>query len=477
MGSDDLDPRFLALSLRALVEELPYDVWIRDVNDNLVYANDALQRRWGQDVLGRTVRTSGVKANVAETWRATNARVLAGETVRDEVVYALGGESRTFVGVVAPIRDEAGIVGTVGINVDVTGEKRARAEAAQLGQLLRDVFTSAPVAIGIRAVRGEDLVHIEDNPRAAALLGSSPDALRGRSERELGVPPDQTERMIARLREARSAGGPASIDLTFADADGSVRVLEGKVIAIDDPDEERYAFVAEDVSELRRLQSGLIRAERLASLGTLSASIGHEIGTSAAVALGQLELSMKLVEQGSPSDAVLEGLRDARRALMRAVGVLRDMRALAVGATLGSEACDVGSAIDTVKDVLRRELARHATLHEARTGGARVAMSHSRLVQILLNLVRNAIEAFGEGRGSIRVEVSRPTEQRVRIEVVDDGPGLPPELRERLFEPFVSTKAEGTGLGLLATLAGGRLEALGRPGGGTCMRLEVPAAT
>jgi C4-dicarboxylate-specific signal transduction histidine kinase len=287
--------------------------------------------------------------------------------------------------------------------------------------------------------------------------------------------------MIARFRDARAAGGPVSFDLTHTEHDGTVRTLEGKAIAIDDPDEERYAFVAEDVSELHRLRSGLIRADRLASLGTLSASIGHEIGTAAAVALGRLEISLKLIQGGQTPAAVLAELQEAQAALVRAIGVLRDMRALAVGATLGSETCDVGAAIDSVKDVLRSEITRHATVHEARIEGAQVAMSHSRLVQVLLNLVRNAIESFGEGRGTLWIDVSRPSPDRVRVAIADDGPGMTDELREKLFEPFVSTKSEGTGLGLyvcslLTRLAGGSISAPARDGGGTCVCVELPAA-
>lgn len=480
-GDDEIDIRFLAFSLRALVEQLPYDVWIRDENDKVLFANAAAQRHWSSSV-GGTVDESGLQSTVAKTWRVTNARALAGETVRDEVVYALDGVPRTFIGVVTPVRDDTEIRGTVGINVDVTGEKRALAEAQKLGQLLRDVFTSATVAIGLRAVHGDDLFHVEDNPRAAALLGSSPEALRGRSDRELGVPQERTRETIARFREARQARGPVSIELAYRDRDGALRTLEGKAIAIEDPDDERYSFVAEDVSELRQLRTGLIRADRLASLGTLSASIGHEIGTSAAVALGQLEMTIRRMEQGGARpEEMLEGLREAHGALLRAVGVLRDMRALALGATYGSEVADLDSAIDAVKDVLRRDLDRQVTLHETRLPGLEVAISHSRLVQILLNLVRNAIEAFGEGRGTLWIEVSRPLPDRVRVDIGDDGPGLPAGLRHRLFEPFSSTKTEGTGLGLyvcnlLATVAGGSVEALPRASGGTWMRLELPTA-
>ena len=358
MGDDEnrIDDRHLAVALKTLVEELPFDVWVRDAEDNMIFANAALRRRW-PGVMGRTVDTAAITSSVAETWRTTNARALAGEAVKDEVVYDLDGGNHTVIGVVTGVRDADGRArGTVGINVDVTGERRARAEAHRLGQL--------------------------------------------------------------------------------------------------------------------------------ASLGTLSASIGHEIGTSAAVALGHLEIVMKLVERGGPTAELVAGLREAQRSLLRAVAVLRDMRALAMGATLGSESCDVGATLDAMKSVLGRELEGDVTLHERRLDGVEVAISQSRLLQILLNLVRNAVDAFAGSRGTIEIEVSAPSPDRIRIDVLDDGPGPSPELRERLFEPFLSTKSEGTGLGLyvcnlLVTAARGTIQALPREGGrrGLRMRVELPFAS
>lgn len=481
--SDDseIDEKLLARALRTLVDRLPFDVWIRDTDDKALFVNEATRRRWAS-VAGNTVASTDVNSDIAARWRSNNARALAGETVEDEAVYWIAGRPHTFIGVITSFADETGVRGTVGMNVDVTGERRAQAEAHGLGRLLRDVFTSAPVAMGIRAVRNDDLVHVEDNPCAAALMGSTPEALRGRSERELDVPSEQIARTLARFREARRARGPVTFELSYTDEDGAVRSFEGKAIAIEDPDEERYAFVAADEAELRRLQSGLIRADRLASLGTLSASIGHEIATSAGVALGELELSTKLLEQGSPAHEVLPKLRDAQRALIRAVGVIRDMRALAVGATLGTETCEVASAIDMLSDVLRREIPAHIAFQQICPKGLTVAMSHSRLVQTLLNLVRNAIEALGPTAGKVGVEVSALSDGRIRVDVVDDGPGIPPTVRSKLFQPLVSTKVDGTGLGLyvcslLVTASGGAIDVLSSEGGGVRMRLDLPAAT
>lgn len=94
---------------------------------------------------------------------------------------------------------------------------------------------------------------------------------------------------------------------------------------------------------------------------------------------------------------------------------------------------------------------------------------------------RNAVESLGEERGNVWVYVTQPTMSTVQIDVSDDGPGLDQKLRERIFEPFVTTKSTGTGLGLyvsrmLVTRANGSIVALDREGGGLLMRVTLPTA-
>ena len=111
-----------------------------------------------------------------------------------------------------------------------------------------------------------------------------------------------------------------------------------------------------------------------------------------------------------------------------------------------------------------------------------VALDSVGLQQIVLNLVRNAREAVAERQGHIRI-ATRAVEQGVEITVADDGPGVPAEIRERLFTPFASGKATGSGLGLwlsrrLATRVGGSLDLIDNEGSteGATFRLRLPLA-
>jgi C4-dicarboxylate-specific signal transduction histidine kinase len=258
------------------------------------------------------------------------------------------------------------------------------------------------------------------------------------------------------------------------------RTLAGTVIALEHEPEERYAFVLDDVTELRALQASVVRAEQLAVVGTLSASIGHEIANPAMYAQIHLQFALERAIEEGASTPLLDDLKTAAAGLGQVITLLRDLRTLSMDAMPASEVTELAPALQSVLDLVRPTLGSVA-LHVSAVDVPEVVGSRGRLVQVLINLVRNAIESVGERQGNVWVDVSQPTSTTVQIDVSDDGPGLAPELRERVFEPFVTTKQTGTGLGLyvsrmLVTRANGSIVALDREGGGLLMRVVLPTA-
>src|SRR3569623_1570301 len=127
------------LSSRALyqatIESLPFDFWARDREGYCVSQNRATREHWG-NLLDRRPEDMELPADVIETWLANNRRALAGEIVRGDVDYMLGGELRHIQNVLAPIRQGDAIVGTLGVNIDLTDLRRAEADRRRLERRL-----------------------------------------------------------------------------------------------------------------------------------------------------------------------------------------------------------------------------------------------------------------------------------------------------------------------------------------------------
>jgi two-component system NtrC family sensor kinase len=229
----------------------------------------------------------------------------------------------------------------------------------------------------------------------------------------------------------------------------SVRSMTEKLIA-------EEATLILKVDELTQTQAQLVRSERMASVGRLAAGLAHEIGNPIAALLGMQDL---LLDGDLPPDAQRDFVQRMRRETERIHSVVRDLldfarpeKTLDAG-TGAAEPADVRSAIEDVTALVRMQSGFREMRIEIDVAGApRVALAAPRLTQVLLNLVLNASAALASAKRLLgRVTVrARPDAGRVRIEVEDDGPGVALEVRDRLFEPFVTTKqvGEGTGLGL-----------------------------
>lgn len=270
------------------------------------------------------------------------------------------------------------------------------------------------------------------------------------------------------------------------DADGSIAGLAG---------------LSNDVSQVRKLQASAIQHDRAIALGTLAASVAHEINNPLTYMLGHLDLlggELAALEARLPAleepqrrelfsiaARMREALETTRAGTERIAGITRELGSFSHPASDDNAAVDVRAVVNSVLKLVRKEVEARALLHLALRETAPLRGNASRLVQVILNLVVNALQALPEGRpGENQIWVSTRNEgEDVVIEVADSGPGVPAAERERIFEPFVTTKdvGQGSGLGLfvcrnIVTGFGGRVQVDDRPGGGARFRVVLPAA-
>lgn len=261
-------------------------------------------------------------------------------------------------------------------------------------------------------------------------------------------------------------------------ASGEVFPIELSVTEVDLGETARYGAFIRDISDKIGLQERLLERERLAAIGTTAASFAHEIGNP----LNSMYMHAQLLERRLARTEDVDPRVHANVAALlgetrRLSHLLDEFRALARRHRLSVVPTDI---ISLVRDVLVTETpslnARSITVQSELPPMLRTSfIDAEKIRQVLLNLVKNASEAMPEG-GRLQLRVVESA-TRVRIEVEDDGCGMPRDIDP--FEPFVTTKPDGTGLGLPVALQivqahGGTLHHEPASGGGTVFALELP---
>ncbi|GAB6063850.1 two-component system sensor histidine kinase NtrB [Deferrisoma palaeochoriense] len=231
-----------------------------------------------------------------------------------------------------------------------------------------------------------------------------------------------------------------------------------------------------DVTKEARAEEALTRAQRMESLGRLAAGLAHEFKNLLMTIQGNAEL---LELHGAEGESGAKRLERIVSACQRASDLAHRVLAFGRGTPPQRQTVGLGSLAHRVAELARPALPKGVDLRLTEAPGPTVEADPSGLEQVLLNLLLNAGEAAG-GAGTIEVRVGE-AQGEAWIEVADDGPGMAPEVAERVFEPFFTTKGEGkgTGLGLAVVYGivrdhGGAIELDTAPGRGARFRVRLP---
>jgi light-regulated signal transduction histidine kinase (bacteriophytochrome) len=245
-------------------------------------------------------------------------------------------------------------------------------------------------------------------------------------------------------------------------------------------------------ARLRELQAELLHVSRLSAAGEMAAALAHELHQPLTAVASAVQAAQSILASSSAARriraAMQEALDLAAEQSLRAGQIVRRLRAFVAK----------GEAEMRPED-LRRLVEEAAGLALVGTKDSGVAVSFRfhpalppvladrvQIQQVLVNLIRNAMEAMAEAeesgtrRRELVVAAAAPGSDSIEVSVADTGPGLPDDVAGRIFEPFVTTKREGMGVGLsicqsIVAEHGGSLEAAPRPGGGTVFRAVLPA--
>lgn len=361
----------------------------------------------------------------------------------------------------------------------------------QLAAELSDSYTGLQRRVAelqgeLAEARSDRLRHLAEKERLAERLGQLLEALPGAvvvldddaivrevnelARRWLGEPliGIAWPRVAARALRLGASGNPSLVDGRPLGL--STRELEagsGSVILITDE------------TDTRRLEQAASRNERLAAMGEMVARLAHQIRTPLTSALLYLShitnRSVAVSEHGALADKGVGCLRRLER-------MVNDMLVFARGGSDASEPVLAETLLADLRAAVTPQLVDSGVrlILSDRSGGAGLQGHREALLSVLLNLVDNALLACGDG-GTVKVTTALDDHDRLEIGVADDGPGIDSAVQARMFEPFFTTRPQGTGLGLAVVRAvvdgyGGEIEVDSSAEAGTRITLKLPRA-
>jgi C4-dicarboxylate-specific signal transduction histidine kinase len=345
-----------------------------------------------------------------------------------------------------------------------------------LSDELRRVNVELPMGeglIGRVALTGQarrvDDVGVTDDLLPAARAAVTTDGIRG----FVCVPIRARHRILGTLSLGRQT------EDRFTDEEVALLECVADQIGLALDNARLYGEINRQLDDLRRAQIEVVKAERLSAVNGLAAGVAHEINNPLTIIMAQLHL----MGQAPMSTQVEEALTVIDAAAKRAASIVRDLILFAEHRPPRRSRCQVA---EQIREVVAFEEARleseGISVQTNLEPVPDIWADHHHLQEVLLHVIQNAqyamVEAHGGGVLTIKTTM---VESGVRIEVGDDGPGIPPEHLPRIFNPFFTTKQPGDGRGLglsvahsIVTEHGGRMWAENRPDGGALFTIDLP---
>ena len=278
------------------------------------------------------------------------------------------------------------------------------------------------------------------------------------------------------------------LELRIAHRAGHHVPIEALLVRTEWDNAPAVVLIARDVSGRRQIQSQSIKTDRLAAVGTLAAGVAHEINNPLAYVLLNLQYLIREIPKLGTSDdrigQLVERLREARHGAERVSAIVRDLRTFSRTDEESVGAVELRRVLLSAIKVARSQLMDRGQIIEILDDVPMVRGNASRLEQVFLNLLINAIQALSgtsPEANVIRIRVARAGDYVVVVEISDTGVGIAPGDLDRVFDPFFTTKPVGlgTGLGLpichsIITKMGGAISATSEVGKGSTFKIKLP---
>lgn len=338
----------------------------------------------------------------------------------------------------------------------------------------------------------DEFGHVRVYNRACeTLFGYKPDEVIGRNVKMLMPEPYRTEH-DAYIERYKNTGEKRIIgigrEVVGRRKDGStfpmyLSVGEGNVAG-----ERIFVGIVHDVSDvqanvqrIQQLQNELFHSLRLNAMSQLSSALAHELNQPLAAVMNYMNAAKRSLDMGASPDRLREMLDKAASQTARAGQIIRRMRDFIEKKEPNRQPEDLNGVVSEALalGVLDAADSNVDVKVDLASGIPPIPIDRVQIQQVMVNLMRNAVEAVQQSEQRELCVTTRLDGDFAAVGVSDTGPGLPEEIAARLFQPFVSTKSQGLGMGLaicrtIVEAHGGRLWAEPNPGGGTAFHFVLP---
>jgi len=489
--------------LENTIESIGDSVLVTDERGKIVVANAAAKRLLEivpGDGMTRTLRyfyPDGVTPMPASNLALV--RALGGESVDDQEFIVVPEAPCVAANIVAnarPLRDESGTLhGAVTVLRNVTEQKRAHQSLVDSEQMAQAIINTA---IDAFIQMDESGIILDWSPHAEAMLGWSRSEAVGASADDLIVPElqrDANNHWVSKfLYDVGSGAKGWRFEAPLLHRDGSEIFTEMSLTELRRGEGHIINAFIRDITQKRAAEEQLIQAQKMESVGQLTGGIAHDFNNMLTVITGTIEILAEAVKDEPHLARIVTLISEAAD---RGTELTANLLAFARKQPLQPVEIDVNALVNEVGRLLSPTLGRQIEIKTALGGDVWPALvDPGQLSSALVNLAINARDAMPDG-GTLTFATSNITlggrvasadgvdrpDLYVVVEVTDTGTGVPEAIRDKIFDPFFSTKetGQGTGLGLsmvfgFAKQSGGNIEVDSEEGRGTTFRLYLPKA-
>lgn len=378
------------------------------------------------------------------------------------------------------------IVAAMEMSLDITTRKELEDKLKRAEKKYHAIFRNIPNAV---FVLDKDTLDIIDcNQTVEALYGYSSQTLIGTSFLDLFDPTERDQyasqlRAFTVINQARNLardGTPFYVDIRLAASEH-------------DPGRDVLLVSTSDITKRLETERKLIQAGKMATLGEMATGVAHELNQPLTVIKTASRFFVKKIERGQAiaADVLCTMAREIDTAVDRAAQIIDHLREFGRKSDLSVERVQPNAVLRKAFDLFSKQLVLRQieVVWDLDPDLPEIMAEPNRLEQVCINLLLNARDAIEEQAEKDPAAARRITlathrhESMVAIEVTDTGPGVPPPLRGRIFEPFYTTKkiGKGTGLGLSISYGlikdfGGTIQVANAPGDGAAFVIHLPAA-